>query len=122
MGKTRVAVVDRTPLVREAIRAVLAEHAQVVLQTESLEELLEWEGEVDVVVADFGACSGPHRMSLQDLRRRWPRMRLVVATAGDEGPYAEAARALAADAWVPKHRLGTLLPGLLERLVAATAR
>jgi len=122
MRKTRVAVVDRVPLVREAIRAVLAESAQVVLQADSLEDLLSWEGEVDVVVADFGACSGPHRAILQDLRQRWPRVRLVVATTGDEGPYAEAAHALAVDAWVPKHRLGTLLPGLLERLVATTAR
>jgi DNA-binding NarL/FixJ family response regulator len=122
MRKTRVAVVDRVPLVREAIRAVLAESAQVVLQADSLEDLLSWEGEVDVVVADFGACSGPHRAILQDLRRRWPGVQLVVATPGDEAEYAAAAAALAADGWVPKHRLGTLLPGLLERLVATTAR
>ncbi len=122
MERLRIAVVDRAPLVREAIRAVLSGYAEVVLQAESLEALLGWEGEVDVVVADFGSCSGPHRAGVAALRRRWPGVRLVVATAGDEGPYEEAVQAMAADAWVPKVRLGSVLPGLLQRLVTARAR
>ncbi len=122
MEKLRIAVVERIPLVREAIRAVLSEYGDVVLQAESLEALLGWEGEVDVVVADFGTCSGPYRVAVAALRQRWPGVWFVVATAGDEGPYAEAAQALAADAWIPKTRLGSVLPALLQQRVATRAR
>ncbi len=119
----RVAVVDRSPEVREAIATLLQGRARVV-EAASLAELVRLEEPAEVVVADFAACAGPCRGELEALRSRWPGVHLVVATPGDEGEYATAAAALAADGWVPKPRLGLLLPRLLERLEKslATAR
>jgi DNA-binding NarL/FixJ family response regulator len=95
-----------------------------VVEAASLAELVRLEEPAEVVVADFAACAGPCRGELEALRSRWPGVHLVVATPGDEGEYARAAAALAADGWVPKPRLGLLLPRLLERLEKslATAR
>lgn len=119
----RVAVVDRSPEVREAIAALLSGRVQVV-QAGSLAELVNSGAGVDVVVADFASCTGTCRGQLDELRKRWPALRLVVATPGDEGEYAKAAQSFAADEWVPKPRLGLLLPQVLQRLEEslATAR
>lgn len=119
----RVAVVDRSPEVREAIAALLRGRTQVV-EAGSLAELMDSGAYVDVVVADFATCTGSCRGQLEELRRRWPAVRLVVATPGDEGEYVKAAQSFAADEWVPKPRLGLLLPQVLERLgeSLATAR
>lgn len=119
----RVAVVDRSETVREAIVGLLRGRARV-LEAASLRELLAVSEPVDVVVADFGACAEPCRRDLEALRRKWPGVRLVVAAPGDEGEYGRAAESFAADEWVPKPRLGLLLPALLDRLQrsAVTAR
>ncbi len=119
----RVAIVERSEAVREAIAAVLRGRATLV-QAASFAELLALREAVDVVVADFAACTEPCGMDLEALRRRWPGVRLVVATPGDEGEYGRAAAAFAADEWVPKPRLGVLLPQVLERIgrSLATAR
>jgi DNA-binding NarL/FixJ family response regulator len=119
----RVAVVDRSPEVREAIAQLLRGRARVV-EAASLAELVRLEEPAEVVVADFAACAGACRGEVEALRRRWPGVQLVVATPGDEAEYAAAAAALAADGWVPKPRLGLLLPQVLARLgkSLATAR
>lgn len=119
----RVAVVDRSAEVREAVAALLRGRVQVV-QARTLAELVNLGASVDVVVADFGSCAGPCRGTLEELRKRWPGLRVVVATPGDEGEYAKAAQSLAADGWIPKPRLGLVLPQILERLgeSLATAR
>jgi DNA-binding NarL/FixJ family response regulator len=119
----RVAVVDRSRAVREAIAGLLRGRAGV-LEAASLRELLAVSEPVDVVVADFSACAEPCRQDLEALRRKWPGVRLVVAAPGDEGEYGRAAESLAADGWIPKPRLGLLLPALLDRLEGslATAR
>jgi hypothetical protein len=81
------------------------------------------EGELGNLCPVF-ACAGACRGEVEALRRRWPGVQLVVATPGDEAEYAAAAAALAADGWVPKPRLGLLLPQVLARLgkSLATAR
>ncbi|MER3459772.1 MAG: hypothetical protein C4303_00765 [candidate division GAL15 bacterium] len=71
-----------------------------------------------MVVVDFAACVEPvFRQNLQALR-------LVVTTPGDEGEYGRAVASFAADEWVPKPRLGLLLPQVRDRPAQspATAR
>jgi DNA-binding NarL/FixJ family response regulator len=87
----RVAVVDRSREVREAIATLLQGRARVV-EAASLAELVRLEEPAEVVVADFAACAGPCRGELEALRSRWPGVHLVVATPGDEGEYARRGR------------------------------
>ncbi len=119
----RVAIVEKSAAVREAIAALLRGRFSLVEVT-SFAELLGCGEPVDVVVADFAACAEPCRRDLEALRRRWPGVRLVVATPGDEQEYGRAAASLAADECVPKPRLGLVLPQVLDRLgkSLATAR
>ncbi|MDR7391864.1 MAG: hypothetical protein QN182_07295 [Armatimonadota bacterium] len=119
----RVAIVEKSTAVREAIAALLRGRANLVEAT-SFAELLALPDPVDIVVADFAACAEACRRDLEALRDKWPALRLVVATPGDEGEYGQAAAAFHADDWIPKPRLGLLLPGVLDRLgrSLATAR
>ncbi len=117
----RVAIVEKSVAVREAIAALLRGRAHLV-EAASFAELLGLPEPVDVVVADFAACVEPCRRDLEALRRKWPALRLVVATPGDEGEYGKAAAAFHADDWVPKPRLGLLLPEVLDRLGKSLAR
>lgn len=114
---------EKSTAVREAIAALLRGRANL-LEAASFAELLTLPEPADVVVADFAACAEPCRRDLEALRRKWPAVRLVVATPGDEGEYGQAAAAFHADDWIPKPRPGLLLPGVLDRLgrSLATAR
>ncbi len=110
----RVAVVEPSAPVREAIVAVLQGRACVV-PVSSFADLLKLVEHVDVVVADLAVCLAASKEEFEALQRKWPGVRLVVATPGDEGEYGRAATALPADGWLPKPRLGVLLPHLLDR-------
>jgi CheY-like chemotaxis protein len=87
----RVAVVDRSPEVREAIAQVLRGRARVV-EAASLAELVRLEEPAEVVVADFAACAGPCRGELEALRSRWPGVHLVVATPRGRGGVRQGGR------------------------------
>jgi DNA-binding NarL/FixJ family response regulator len=110
MRLPRVAVVEPSEVVREAIRSLLRGRAEVVSASGSLEGLLNLDGEVDVVVADLAACSGPWRATVDRVRQRWPQARLIVTTLEEDREYEDAAAAVCADGWIPKHRLGLFLP------------
>lgn len=117
MRKLRVAIVEPSAVIREAIRSLLNGRAQVVAATGSLEELLTVAGEMDVVVADLSACSGPWRAAVDRVRQRWPQVRLLVTTLEEEREYEDAAAAVCADGWIPKHRLGLSLPEVIRQAV-----
>lgn len=118
----RVAVVDQSAAVREAVATLLRGRADVV-EASSLAELRNLQEPLDVIVVEFAGCTGAFREHLCELRERWPQVRVVVASPGDEGEYAVVAERLAAH-WIPKPRLGLALLQLLERLdpPVATAR
>lgn len=117
MEKLRVAIVDPSHEVRDAIALLIDGQAEIVARVASLRELSSLEhAPLDVVIADFGACSGTRRADLAGLRRRFPHLRLILTTAEDEREYEDAAASLNADGWVPKRRLGRDLPGVLSRI------
>jgi DNA-binding NarL/FixJ family response regulator len=117
LEKLRVAIVDPSQEVRDAIASLIDGQAEIVARVATLRELsCLRHARVDVVIADFGTCSGSHRIDLVGLRRRFPHLRLILTTAEDEREYRDAAASLNADGWVPKRRLGRDLQGVLSRI------
>ena len=122
MSRTlRVALVDPSPSIRQAVASYLEALAGVdlVRQAERLADLeaLPLE-EPDVIIADLQACTGPCRGDLQALRERFPHTRLIVITLEGERAYEDAAMSLAADVWLPKVRIGTELEAALRKVTA----
>lgn len=118
-SRIRLAIVDPSEIVRAAIRTLVRDCAQVVATTESLEGLLRVDDEVDVVVADLSACTGPWREALARVRQRWPSARLILTTVEEDREYEDAALSLRADGWIPKHQLGRRLPEEIRRATGA---
>ena len=119
--KLRVALVDPSPSIRQAVASYLQALAGVdlVRQAERLADLeaLPRE-ELDVIIADLQACTGPCRGDLQALRERFPHMQLIVITLEGDREYEEAAMNLAADGWVPKARIASELEHALRKVTA----
>jgi len=119
----RVAILESSPDVRVAIASLLrdAPDVEVVRHARTLAEFVDARRDsVDVLVADLHGLGGDSRAAMGDLRERFPRIRVVVTSTGEEREYGDAVADLLADAWVPKTRLaGELLP-VLRRLAADT--
>lgn len=119
--KVAVALVDPSPSIREAVASYLkaVEGVEVVGQAARLADLESlWQGQLDVIVADLQTCTGPWHGDLQALRKRFPRLRLIVITSDGEREYEIAAKNLAADAWVPKVRVASELEQALRKVTA----
>jgi DNA-binding NarL/FixJ family response regulator len=115
--RLRIAIVDASAQVRDAIASLIDEQAEVVARVGSLRELSGLQGaDADVVIAEFGACSGARRADLEQIRRRCPHMRFILTTVEEEQEYEDAAASLSADGWVPKSRLGRDLAEVLRRI------
>ncbi|MDR5683191.1 MAG: hypothetical protein QN163_04095 [Armatimonadota bacterium] len=115
--RLRVAIVDPSPQVRDAIASLIEGEADIVARVGSLRELFSLrDGDADVAIADFGACSGARRADLEALRRRCPHLRFILTTVEEEQEYEDAVASLSGDAWVPKSHLGRELTEVLRRM------
>lgn len=115
MERLRVAIVDPSPQIRDAIASLIDEQAEVVACVGSLRELSGLQ-DTEVVIADFGTCSGARRADLDAIRRSFPHLRFILTTVEEEREYEDAAASLSASGWVPKNHLGRDLAEVLRRV------
>ena len=117
----RVYVVEDHPVVREAFTHLIdsSEDFEVVGSAESaeaaLKDLATLDAEIAVVdVSLAGSGERTHGIYLtEQLRRLWPRLRVLVVSGHDERVYAEPALAAGARGYLMKHEAA---PGLIAAL------
>jgi DNA-binding NarL/FixJ family response regulator len=117
----RIAILEGSPDVHVAMASLLAaepdvqvvQHARTIAECAALDDAA-----VDVLVADLRVLSPSDGRWLRGLRRRCPRIRVVLASSEDDEEYRRAAVRLPADAWVSKTRLAAELLPVLRRLAA----
>ena len=105
-SRTSVVLVDDHPVVRDGLAFLLAEQPDFAVVGEAADaggalDVLE-QARPDVVVLDFTLRDRDATGLVGEIRRRWPRLRVLVLSMHEESLYAERMLALGAHGYVMK--------------------
>ena len=103
---TRILIVDDHPLVRHGLRQIIQTEPDLVVcgdasgATEAL--TVAEQTQPDLVIVDLSLSEGNGLDLIDQLRRRFPRVRIIVSSVHDEAVYAEPVLRAGASAYVNK--------------------
>jgi DNA-binding NarL/FixJ family response regulator len=117
-GVERVLIADDHPLVRDGLHAVIAVafDACEIFEAASLDEaveVIEREGDFDLVLLDVNMPGTSGTAGLVQLRQRFPALPVVMVSAATDRPLVTAALAAGASGFIPKSlRRGAIVDAL----------
>lgn len=122
MNSIRVCIVDDHPVVREGVRGLLAQQADIEITGEagSGSELLAGlpRARPDVVLLDIRLPDQNGLEVLARLKREWPEIKVIILTTYEEDEYLFAALRAGADGFLLKSASSDLLANAIRQVAA----
>ena len=118
----RVLLVDDHPLVRQGLRRIMENEADLMVCAEAGSardaQIAITESRPDVIITGIRITHGDGIALVRDIRLRHPQLRILVLSTQDEGIYAERLLSIGANGYIMKQEANELVLLALRRVIA----